>query len=311
MSWIIVALLAYFLLAIANLGDKFLVDNVLKSSKAYAFVVCFMGLIAFIVAPWFLEWPGFSLFILNLANGAIFTLALWTLYEGLRKGEASKILVIIGGLTPVFSFILSYFIFREVFSTTQIIGTLIILLGVLLIIFLPTERNLLKRLFFWLKIEDKSKNTSIKVAIFSALFYSLYFIGTKLAYVNQPFVSSFLWTRLGAFLFALVFLVKIIDRREILKMFQKSEPNKSKGLVLLNQVIGSSGFVLQNYAIFLGSVVLVNALQGFQYALILILSALLSLFAPKLLNEKFSKRIIIQKSAAVFLIMVGIYFITF
>jgi len=311
MSWIIVAFLAYFLLAIANLGDKFLVDNILKSSKAYAFVVCFMGLIAFVVAPWFLEWPGFSSFIFNLVNGAIFTLALWTLYEGLKKGEASKILVIIGGLTPVFSFIFSYFIFHEVFTITQLIGVLIILLGVSLIIFLPAERNLLTRLFFWLKIEDKSKKGGIKIAILSALLYSLYFIGTKLAYGYQPFVSSFLWTRLGAFLFALLFLMKNIDRKEILKMFQKSDSNKSKGLVLLNQVIGSSGFVLQNYAIFLGSVVLVNALQGFQYALILIISALLSLFAPKLLNEKFSKRIIIQKSAAVFLIMIGIYFITF
>lgn len=311
MSWIIVALLAYFLLAIANLGDKFLVDNVLKSSKAYAFVVCFMGLVAFVVAPWFLEWPGFPLFAFNLLNGAIFTLALWTLYEALRRGEASRILVIIGALTPIFSFIFSFFLFQERFSLLQLLGTAIIILGVSLIIFLPAERSLLKRLFYWLKIKDKSNMAGIKVAITSAFFYSLFFVSTKIAYAYQPFVSSFLWTRLGAFLFALLFLIKISDRKEIKKMFQKSEPSKSKMLVFINQVIGSGGFVLQNYAIFLGSVVLVNALQGFQYALILIISALLSLFAPKLLNEKFSKRIIIQKSAAVFLIAVGIYFIAF
>ncbi len=58
MSWILVALLAYLFLAIANLFDKFLVDNVLPSSKAYAFVACFFGGIVVLGAPWFLEWPG-------------------------------------------------------------------------------------------------------------------------------------------------------------------------------------------------------------------------------------------------------------
>ncbi len=311
MSWIIVALLAYFLLAIANLGDKFLVDNILKSSKAYAFVVCFLGLIVFVSAPWFLNWPGTPLFIFNLVNGAIFSIALWLLYEALIKGEASRILVFIGGLTPIFSFIFSFFVFKEKFSSSELLGILIILFGVFLIAFLPSERSLLKRIFSWLGLKDQSKRAGIKVALLSSVFYSLYFIGTKIAYNYQSFASSFLWTRLGAFIFALLFLLKAFDRKEVIKMFRKSEPKKSKFLVLLNQVIGSSGFILQNYAIFLGSVVLVNALQGFQYALILIISASLSLFAPKLLREKFSRRIIIQKSAAVFLIAVGIYFLTF
>jgi len=55
MSWVVVAISAYLLLAIANLLDKFLVDNVLRSSKAYAFVACILGSIIFLAAPWFLE----------------------------------------------------------------------------------------------------------------------------------------------------------------------------------------------------------------------------------------------------------------
>ena len=76
MSWILAALSAYFFLAVANLFDKFLVDNVLPSSKAYAFVVCLFGGLLFLVAPWFLEWPGIYWLMINIFAGFIFAIAL-------------------------------------------------------------------------------------------------------------------------------------------------------------------------------------------------------------------------------------------
>lgn len=311
MSWVLVALLAYFLLAVANIGDKFLVDNVLKSSKAYAFVVCFLGLIVFAAAPWLLEWPGTNLFFLNLLNGFLFALALWMLYEALIRDEASRVLVLIGGTTPIFSLIFSVIIFKEKFSLSQIVGIAVILLGVFLIAFLPRQKSLLRRFFAWLKIEGKISKGGLKIAVLSALFYSLYFISTKIAYQYQSFESSFLWTRVGAFIFSLFFILQKKDRQEVFKMIKGNGPQKGKTLVFLNQIAGSLGFVLQNYAIFLGSVVLVNALQGFQYGLILVFSAILSVLYPKLLKENFSKKVIIQKSLAVIFIALGIYFLTF
>jgi hypothetical protein len=80
--------------------------------------------------------------------------------------------------------------------------------------------------------------------------------------------------------------------------------------VLINQIIGSLGFILQNYAIFLGSVVLVNALQGTQYAFLLIISAGLALWKPKLLKENFSKKILIHKILAVAFIAFGLFLLT-
>jgi transporter family protein len=311
MSWVVVAISAYLLLAIANLLDKFLVDNVLSSSKAYAFVAFILGSIIFLAAPWFLEWPGFSLFFFNLANGCLFAIALCMLYEALRRSEASRILVFIVGATPIFSLLLSVIFFKEQFLSSQLFGIAFILGGVLLIAFLPIKRSYLARVMHKFNIAPDWRRSGLGVAIVSALAYSFYFISTKLAYGYQPFVSAFMWTRLGAALFVLLFLLKKIDRKEIQKMFQKSSPGKSRLLVVVNQGIGSLGFILQNYAIFLGSVVLVNALQGFQYAILLILSAVLALLAPKLLKETFSWRIITQKSLAVILIGVGIYLLTF
>ncbi len=312
MSWIFVALSAYFLLAIANLGDKFLVDNVLKNSKAYAFVACVLGALVFVVSPWFLEWPGFLLFSFNLINGFIFAIALWFLYEALRRGEASRVLVFIGGLTPVFSLFFSFIIFKEKFLGEQLIGLFLMLVGVFLIAFLPTKRSWLSRVVksVGLSFKAGSKN-ALFIAAFSAFSYSLYFISTKIAYSHQEFISAFIWTRLGAALFVLLFLFSLKNRLAIIELFSSKGKKKNNFLVFLNQIIGSSGFILQNYAIFLGSVVLVNALQGVQYAFLLIISAVIALWRPKLLKETFSKRIVFQKSLAVIFIGLGLYFLTF
>lgn len=313
MSWLFVALGAYLLLAIANLFDKFLVDNVIKNSKAYAFAACFLGAAVIFIAPWFLNWPGTALVIWNLVNGGVFALALYLLYESLKRGEASRVLVFIGGSTPVFSLIFSFLFFKESFSLNQLIGIGFSLAGVFLIAFLPQHRSYLSRLAGKLKINLGDKNSkALTIALLSALSYSIYFISTKAAYAGQEFFSAFIWTRIGAAVFVLIFLFDRKVRGELRAMFgvkKKSSKKNSGVLVVINQLLGSAGFILQNYAIFLGSVVMVNALQGIQYALLLILSAILAVMAPKLLKENFSWRILAWKFSAVFLIAIGFYFL--
>jgi len=311
MNWIVVALSAYLLLAVANLLDKFLVDNVLRNSKAYAFAACLLGAVIFLVSPWFLSWPGWILFSFNILNGFIFAVALWMLYEGLRRGEAARILVFIGGLTPVFSLIFSLLFFKEHFTANQWRGMFCILVGVVIIILLPTARSYLARVFKKLRLRQDVKTGGLVFAALSALAYSVYFLSTKQAYAYQDFASAFIWTRLGAALFVLFFLIKRSDRQAIISFWHKSSPRKNKFLVVSNQMLGAAGFILQNYAIYLGSVVLINALQGAQYAFLLIISTILALSAPRLLKETFVWKIFLQKVAAVAAIATGLYFIAF
>lgn len=307
MSWVSVAILSYLILAVANLLDKFLVENVLTSSKAYAFVACVMGAIVVLASPWLLVWPGWGLFFFNLLSGAIFAVALWLLYEALRRGEASRILVFIGGLTPVFSLIFSIIFFQERYSDKQWLGMASLLVGVFVIAFLPSTRSFLARVMSRLKISQPAKSGGLVIALFSALAYSLYFITTKFAYNDQPFASVFIWTRLGSVLFVLLFLIRRRDRREVINTLRRPNKSKHKALVVFNQALGAGGFVLQNYAVFLGSVALVNALQGVQYAFLLVISAVLALLSPRLLKETFSWRIVLQKTVAVLIIAFGLY----
>ena len=312
MSWWLVAILAYLFLAIANLLDKFLVDKVLPSSRVYAFIVCLFGSLSFLAAPWFLKWPGWGGLGINLLAGAVFAVALWLLYESLRRGEASRALVLIGGATPVFSLIISAIFLKETPGIKELIGISCLIAGIMIVAFLPQQRSFLARVLRKLRLVQDVKTGYFTFALSSALAYSLYFLISKQAYLEQEFLSAFIWTRLGALILVLFFLFSKPVRRGIHLAIRPKKSRQSKkplSLIIINQLTGATGFLLQNYAIFLGSVVLVNALQGVQYAFLLIISTVLAVMSPKLLKETFSWKIFLRKTLAVVVIAIGLFFI--
>ena len=85
---------------------------------------------------------------------------------------------------------------------------------------------------------------------------------------------------------------------------------KSTSIIfILGQVAGAISFILINWAISLGSVTFVNALQGLQYVFLFILVLIVARKRPDWLGEDMRRRIVIQKIVAILLIVVGIYFI--
>ncbi|MBU2575664.1 hypothetical protein KKF64_01050, partial [Patescibacteria group bacterium] len=74
---------------------------------------------------------------------------------------------------------------------------------------------------------------------------------------------------------------------------------------------GALGFVLVNYSISLASVSLVNAMQGAQYAFLLLMIILLAKKFPKIMSEKLTGAVLAQKIFAIILISIGIGLIAF
>ena len=311
MSWFLIAILSYFLLAIVNLTDKFLIDNVIRSSKAYVFSVCLLGSLVFLAAPWLLSFPGTSLLIANLFTGFLFAAALFFLYEALRRGEATRTVILIGGLIPIFSATISWLFLGEVFSAGQLLGLLFLLVGIFLVAFLPGRHSFWEKLWLSFRSEDYKKN-SLWLVFLASFFYAVFFAATKYIYAQQDFWSAFIWVRLGALVAVSFFLLNKKSRREIIDNLKgndgKKHKNKNIFLFLFNQGLGSLSFVLQNYAIFLGPVAIINALQGVQYAIMMFFSFFLGFFFKEF-KEKFSWRILIQKGVALIFISFGLYFI--
>ncbi len=308
MSWILIAIIAYLLLAIVGLADKFLLEKVLPSAKTYTFLVGVLGLIILIIAPWFLSYPGLYLTSLNIIIGILLPFALILLYTALRLGEASKIITLIGGSVPIFTIILSYLLLGERFTDSQYIAFFYLIFGTLIISYFPSGHDLWTKVFIWFGLENQKRIKSILIALLSSLLFSLFFVGSKYLYNNQEFLSAFIWIRIGSFIAVLSFLISKDNRREIFRSIKKLKGN-NRLLFFGNQSLAALGFFLQNYAISLGSVALVNSLQGVQYVFLLILASFFTIFYPKVIKEKISKFIILQKLIAIILITIGLYFI--
>ena len=73
-----------------------------------------------------------------------------------------------------------------------------------------------------------------------------------------------------------------------------------------SQLFGGVAFVLISYAITLASPTLINALQGVQYGILLVLALLAWVIRPNLLKEQFTRKEIVLKIFGVIIISAGV-----
>lgn len=311
MSWLVVATIAYFLLALVNVADKFVLERVIPGPRVYAFLVGVTGLAVFVLAPWFLEWPGWDLFLFNLLTGSFFAGGLLFMYSALKRGEASRIFTLVGGIVPIFTIILSVIYFDEVFTNYQWLAILFLVAGTLVIANISYRHSVWFNIRKFLTWSESNKLPALMLAIIASMLFAFFWVGSKIAYNEQSFMSAFIWIRLGTFVAVLFLLVSKDSRQRIINGIKKSNEKKSNRFVYFGtQIAGAVGSLMQNYAVALGSVALVASLQGMQYGLLLILTALITVFRPGIIKEDNSGRIIWQKVAAIVLIAIGLYFIT-
>jgi len=296
MLWLVVAVSAYLILAITFLVDKYLLVGSIPNPEVYAFYVGVLGIAVLLLVPFadFYILEPFYLF-LAFASGASFVLAAFWFFKGLKLFETSRIVPAVGGILPIFTVLLVYFFSTgaEILKSREILALLLLIAGSVFIVY------------------DRSKKISLKslwISIIAAFFFALSFVLAKYVYLKYPFLLGLIWTRLGGVLMALIFLGSFELRRELAKPKVKLQ-KKTTVIFLSAQTANAGAGILQNWAIALAPLVyiaFVNALQGIQYAFLLILTVFLSWKFPKILKERVSKDIILQKVAAILLIGAGL-----
>lgn len=295
MLWLIAAILAYFLFAIASIGDKRILAGP-PNPKVYAFYVGILGVFALLLIPFVNFYiPGINLIILSFFAGIVSIAALLAIYEGLERFEVSRMIPALGGFMPIFTLLLAYFIIGEqdLFGWQKLMSFLFLLIGSVLISLESSLKFSFKSLIF---------------AALSAFLLSLYFVLSKILYLSSGFWPVFIWIRITSFIAAL-FLIIFKDVR--LEIFRKktSFSKKTSVLFISTQIAGGTAVVLQNWAIALASVAFlpfISALQGVQYIFLFLMTALISLNSPEILKEKISKKIMAQKVFAIILIAMGL-----
>lgn len=291
--WLLVTIIGYFLNAITAVVDKFLIAKKIPNPAVYTFYIALLGLAGLVLAPWGFAIINVTDFLWALAAGFSFTFALLFLFKGLSVNETSRITPFIGGLSPVFVFLFSFWLLAERLASRQILALVFIIAGTILISYGKSSKKNAGLGFFY--------------AFISALLFGISYTLTKQVYNELDFINGFVWLRLTTFLGALFLLVSSANRRDILRRPDKT--GKTGLLFLGGQVSGALSFILINYSISLASVTLVNALQGIQYVFLLVMVLILFKWHPHLLEEKMKGRVLWQKIAAVGLIVAGLKFL--
>lgn len=292
--WLFLAVAAYLLFAISNLGDKLVVSRFKTAPVVYAFYVGVLGLSALVLIPlgvYFL--PGF-LMVLALLAGLAFVIALFFMYKALSLGETSKAITIMGSSSPIFTFLLSSIFLREQLKLNEIIAFVILVIAIILIDYQkerPRGKKYHESMIFW--------------SVMSGLAFACNYTLTKFLFTHDTFINIFFWTRIGGFAAAMAILL-IPHSRKLIKADWKRPKTKKGALVLGIQIAGGTGVIMQSYALTLASATLINALQAVQYALIFVLTLIFGRYDSHL-KEHFSRSQLARKILAIILITAGLY----
>ncbi|MBI1984806.1 MAG: hypothetical protein HYS60_01690 [Candidatus Wildermuthbacteria bacterium] len=303
MAWLIFAITSYVMFAAVSLADKYLLSKARIQPALYAFSIGVLGMLTFLLIPFvgFLL-PPLPQLLLSIGSGVFLIYALYWYATGVQRYEASRIIPAMGSLSALFVF---FFLFlfsggQTILSLPQFFSFFLLILGAFLITF------------------EKGKGMnlqSMRIAFLNAFFFGLAFVMAKYVYLSQPFWSGFITMRIGGLIVALLLLIfskevasqVFAGNRKTAKPFWRFP--RIAFVFCINQGAGASAEILKSFAIFLvplSFLPFVSALQGVQYAVILLIAVLLSAAFPRILKEEISKSGIAQKVLAILCIVFGI-----
>ena len=300
MNWFFIALGAPFLWALVNLADHYLIAKYSQKEKERSSggLVIFSSLIGIVIA--FLIW----LFVSNVFNIPLLDKALLILAGALTVVwiilylftlELEEISAIVPWFlsVPVFGYILGYIFLGETLTMNQILGSIIIFLGLILISinFSGEKRSLKKKPIFYMTL------ACLLIAVSGVIF--------KYVTVENNFWISSFWEYLG--LGATGFLIYLFipkHRAEFMHM-NKMGGRKIFFVNIVSELMSISGNLLTNFALLLAPVMMVFLVGSFQPAIVLFLTLLATKFFPHIAKENLTRRVLAPKIIAIAIMVLG------
>ncbi len=288
MTWLLIVILAHLFYALVFIIDKYILSRSLPHPIVYSFYVGVLSILILVLLPFGFYFPSFKEVVL-IVLASIAQVAGWIyFYKALNMGEVSRIVPFVGGFIGIFTLILSMLLINEFLTLKQFLAVILLILGSLILSF--------KKGIFLGK--------AFRLALLGALFFAIFWVITKYIFLGTSFISGIIWIRTGVAVIALTLLIPRKNRKLIFEKTEKIKAGTVKFFISGRalSILGAFGMYL---AVFLGSVTLVNSLQGLQYVFILILALLLFKKIPSA-REQFSREIIFQKIIAIILIGLGL-----
>lgn len=301
MPWLILVLIAYFFLALVNVGDKFLIDNKIKSPAVYTFYISIALTIFLLAIPFIgfeiLPWPYIGV---ALLSGFLFNYSLYWMYQAMKKTDASIAIPAYASFLPLFSFLFTFLFTGERLSILQALAFLLLILGSVVINY---------------KGGNKINFGVIKACVVGTFFLALALFLSKYVYLaSNNFLSDFLWIKIGGMSASIFFYIFFREVRREVSFRPSPMQIKNIGIFVLVQSAGATSNILQNIAISIAPfsmLSVINALQGVQYVFLFIFTFVLSRKFPEKFHEDYSYVSIIRKVIATILIFFGLFLLVY
>ncbi|MCK4799406.1 DMT family transporter, partial [Candidatus Parcubacteria bacterium] len=288
MSWILITIFAHFLNAVVMIIDKHLVSNTVLKPVAYTFYSGIFQILFLIAIPIYgFACPEARYAVSGVLIGVLFILALLIFYKAMRLSAASRVIPVVGGAVPIFTFFLSYIFLGERLTLWQMVAFALLVLGGVI-------------------ISSRFNNGKIAIikgfslAVLAGFLFAVYYTATKFLFLSMPFFEGFIILQVGGFLGSLMLLISANNRKAIFSTSQTVK-KKTAYLFIPNKIIAALAAIMIFYAISIeeSSVAIINSLQASQYVFLLVLTIFLSKKLPDLYNEQTDKKTIVQKFLAI------------
>jgi len=304
MSWILLATIGQFLNAVVAILDKYIVsdENALPRPFVYAFYSCLLtggwALIYLLgVVPGLHELgfpsykeiisPTLTVVALSFLAAYTFFMALVSMFDALKHADASNVMPIIGTVSALSAFGMSYLFLDTSLPSNFIWSITILAAGTLLV------------------AQTLPKVDIILHVAHSGLFFGLHAITMKGLFFETSFDDGFFWSRLGFVFFALSLLL-VPEYYKKITAQTKDTSKKTGFIVLATKVLaGVAAFMLLK-ATDMGEVSVVQALDGLKFVFILIISIVFAQWLPDSATDRDTRpETFFRKLLFVIVIMVG------
>ncbi|MEK7509670.1 MAG: EamA family transporter [Patescibacteria group bacterium] len=288
--WVSLAALAQFITAFTILVDKYVLVSRFYAGKpiVYTFYVSILSSFVFVLVPFgLISWPTREVAGLSLHAAAAFLAGLYFLYAALKKGHASDAIPIIGATTAITASILAFFFLKEDLPLAFLPAFGFFVVGTFLIS------------HFHLSLRELS------LVILSGALFGASSVLLKIIFLQASFIDGFFWSRAALVVGALLLLLWPPNREAIFHSVRRSR-SSTKWLIVGNKALAGVASVLTLFAISLGSVSVVNAMTGLQFAFLLMFAYLGAHWLPVVFKGEVHRHHFPHKLYGTICIMLGI-----
>ena len=288
-------------MSIVNHIDKHILSKYLEGRGVGAILI-FSSLSSIIVLPFLAIFyhseifsisftDFFALFIIGLLSASGFYF-----YLKAMEVEEASVIIPLFQFDPVFGYLLGYFILRESLTVHQILSSVLVLVGIIL---LSVEVDIGNK--FKLK-----KKALVLVAISSFLFALNGVLFKKFALVNTFWVSIF-WQYVGLTAFGILVLIFYKKFRQDFIMMVTTPRLRILSLNVISEILYIIGGLANNFALLIAPVALVFVVNSFQPLFVFIAGVLFTIFVPKFSSEKISRGHFFHRLVSIIIILMGSY----